>query len=75
MEHITYRLILPHRFFFSVERLFITVFTALVKAFLLQGGGLRQESRLQNPPSNGRCFGVQWSNARYKVNVFLLQFL
>ncbi|GMY11702.1 hypothetical protein FCV25MIE_31422 [Fagus crenata] len=59
MEHITYRLILPHRFFFSVERLFITVFTALVKAFLLQGEELRQESRLQNPPPNGCRFGVR----------------
>jgi hypothetical protein len=68
MENITYRLILPHRFF-------ITVFTALVKGFLLQGEGLRQESHLQNPPPNGCRFGVWWSNAHYKVNVFLLQFL
>jgi hypothetical protein len=66
MEHITYRLILPHRFCFSVERLFITVFTAFVNAFLLQGGGLSQELRLQNPPPNGCRFGVRWSNAHYQ---------
>jgi hypothetical protein len=66
MEHITYQLILPHRFCFSVERLFITVFTAFINAFLLQGGGLRQESHLQNPPPNGCRFAVRWSNARYQ---------